>query len=244
EVLPQKIESVDFWALFSSGEWEPLTFEFYKKYVRPDKDVIDIGGWIGPTMLIAYSLNPRQIHMVEADPVNFQIMKMNCFKNYCQDKIQMQNICLSDKSGDIVEFGWTDASRLDSSTKSMNSKGGIKVLITDILEYLKSKDLANVNIIKIDIEGAESLLSKGLDYIAGFPGIKILLSLHPPFWDDKKKTMGKLIPEIKKFDVFTEDDKPLSLNDLQEMMQDETESLWPGKTGKFFTIILKTRDKK
>ena len=159
-----------FWGmLFSSGSWEPETFDFYKKYTRPDKEIIDIGGWIGPTMLIAYSLNPKKIHMVEADPANFQILKSNCLRNNMQDKVELLHACLTNKTGDIIEFGSTPDRC--TSTKHINTPGGIKVLSLDIMEYLKSKDLENVCIIKIDTEGAEAMFAKGLEYISKFPGI-------------------------------------------------------------------------
>ncbi|MCL1891749.1 MAG: FkbM family methyltransferase [Alphaproteobacteria bacterium] len=241
DVVPLQIGDTDFWHIFNTKQWEPGTFEFYKKHVRPDKDVIDIGGWIGPTMLIAYSLNPRAVHVVEGDPANFQTMKINAMQNYAQDKVRMQNICVSDKTGDVVEFGLTDESHPDSSTKSMNAGGGVKVLTTDIVEYLKSKDLADTSIVKIDIEGAEQLCARGLAYMSEFPGLNVLLSLHPPFWEDKGGVVNKLMPEFKKFDIFNEEGKPLELSELQDMMLEECDCNWAGKKGRFFTIILKSR---
>jgi FkbM family methyltransferase len=192
-------------------------------------------------MLIAYSLNPRKIHVIEADPGNFQAIKTNCIKNYLDDKVELLHTCVSDKTGDIIEFGWTDENRPDTSTKTMNSPGGVKVMTTDILEYLKSKDLANTSIIKIDIEGAERLCHKGLDYISKFPGISVLLSMHPAFWPDKAAAAKLLMPEFRKFDVFTEQEQPLPLEKLNDMLLDESSCDWVGKTGVNFTMILKTK---
>jgi len=241
-VLPQRPECWDFWGHFNGGTWEPETFSFYKKYVQPNKDVIDIGGWIGPTMIIAYSFNPRNICVVEADPANYQILKHNCFANYMQDKVSLHNLCISDRSGDIVGFGYTDKSNSDTSTCSMNGDR-VRVLTTGIVDFLKTKDLYNTSIIKIDVEGAESLLSGGLNYIseAGVD-INILLSFHPPFWSEPKKDVAeKMLPAIKKFDIFSEADVPLDVSDVEKMMLDERNSEWVGRTGIFFSLILKTR---
>ncbi|MDL2272296.1 FkbM family methyltransferase [Desulfovibrio sp. OttesenSCG-928-I05] len=241
-VLPIYPGTGDFWKIFNDQSWELETFNFYKKYVRPDKNVIDIGGWIGPTMIIAYSFNPRRICVVEADPANYQILKHNCYGNYMQDKVELFNICISDRTGDIVGFGSIDKGKEDSTTHCMNGDR-IRVVTTDIIDFLKARDLENTNIIKIDIEGAESVIADGLDYIARFTGIRILLSMHPPFWDKPKaEVAARLLPIIQKYDIFTDDDRPMDLKDVEKMMLDESPCGWDGKTGMFFSIILKTKD--
>ena len=138
--------------------------------------------------------------------------------------------------------GYTDKTCEDTSTCSM-AGDRVRVLTTDIVDFLKTKDLSNTSIIKIDIEGAESMLAAGLECIANYgEGINVLLSIHPPFWTEpKEKVVAKLLPEIKKFSVFTEKDTPLDLSDLEKMMLDERESGWASKTEMFFAIILKTK---
>lgn len=228
-----------FWDRFNAGVWEPETHAFYKKYVNPAKEIIDIGGWIGPTMLIAYSYNPKKIHVVEADPANYQILKMNCRKNFLEDKVELHNLCISDKTGEIRSFGYTDESNSDTSTKSLGGQR-VKVLTVSFLDFLKSRDLSNVNIIKIDIEGAEILIAEGLDYISRFPGIHVLLSIHTPFWADKKVASNILMKQFHKFQVFSDKEEPIELAALETMMLAETSCSWKNKTGLFFTLILKT----
>jgi hypothetical protein len=118
-----------FWSWFNSGKygvgiWEPETREFYKEFVSPVKDIIDIGGWIGPTVLIAYSYNPKKIYVVEADTVNYQILKMNVMKNYLQDKVELYNICISDETNNIVNFGYIDEKVKNTSTNAILTGGG------------------------------------------------------------------------------------------------------------------------
>ena len=228
------------WNMFNSEKLEPETFAFYRKYVSPEKEVIDIGGWIGTTVITAYSLNAKKITVVEADPANFQILKRNCMINYLNDKVVLYNRCISEKSGEIVGFGYTDSNNKDTSTKSI---GGERRVVTISLRDILSKcDLNNTNIIKIDIEGAEQLIDDGLDYISEFPGIVVLLSMHTVFWDDKAKAIERLIRPFRKFDVYTEKEEFINEERLIEMMNAEYKHpVWEGKTGYFFTLILKTK---
>jgi len=236
------VEPEEFWPTFSSGYWEPETFAFYKKYVSPDKEIIDIGGWIGPTTLLAYSLNPKKITVVEADPANFQILKLNCKNNYLEDKVDLNCICIGQKSNEIVTFGYTDDANQASSTKSIGGDR-VKVKTTSFLDFLKTKKLNDVNIIKIDIEGAEQYIEEGLRHISQFEDINVLLSLHTPFWDNKELTTKTLMKELENFDLYTENEEKISLDKIQEMMLASPNSQWKNKPGLFFTLILKTKIK-
>ena len=236
-----------FWNQFVSGEWEPTTFAFFRNYVRPDKEVIDIGGWIGPTMFIAYSCNPAKIHLVEADPANYQILRMNCRNNALDGKVFIENVCIHEKTGDIVGFGYNYEDKCGKTCKdsSSNSIKGDRVRVgtVTLLDYLKTKDLSKVNIIKIDIEGAETLCAAGFDYLSEQKDIVVNLSLHPPFWRDREKATETLASELKKFDIFDVSGKPIPLSTVKAMMLDDrTESVWK-TNGVFFSVILKTRNR-
>ena len=233
-VIPNK-----FWNLFNNCEWEPETTNFYRKYVLPTKEIIDIGGWIGPTMMISYSYNPQKIHVVEADPANYQVLKQNIFNNYLNDKVELYNICIGNKSGEIVSFGYNDESIKDTSTKGIGGSR-VKVRTITLEDFLKTKDMKNINIIKIDTEGGEEYMEKGLEYISKFANINILLSIHVPFWKNKQETTEMLIEQFKNYDIYTDKEETITENELIEKMRNNNITQYRGKVGLFFTLILKT----
>jgi len=233
EVVPNS-----FWKAFNSGAWEIETREFFKAHTSPDKEIIDIGGWIGPTMLIGYSCNPRKITVVEADPANFQILKKNCRRNFLDDKVELHCVCIFDKTDEIVSFGYNDENVQDSSTKGIGGER-IKVKTITLRDFLRTKDMENTSIVKIDIEGGEQFIGEGLDYIAQFPQINTLLSLHPPFWKDKQETTNMLLEKLKDFSIWLDTGEEISLEKLKILMLDETRTIYEGKTGLFFSVILR-----
>lgn len=224
-----EVEPSEFWYKFNKGTWEPEAFDFYKKYVSPVKDVIDMGGWIGPTMLFAYAFNARKISVVEADPANFQVLKNNVRKNFLEDRVLLYNLCLSERSGDIVSFG-AASKKKGSSTKHIGG-GQTKVKTTSMMEFIRSQDLNEVSIIKIDIEGAEQDVVDSLDFIAGFKDIAVLFSIHVPLWRDAKKTTMAILESLQKFDVCTDTDQPMSREDTRKRLE----------KGGYFCLILKTK---
>jgi FkbM family methyltransferase len=233
-------ENKHFWQLFNNKTWEPETVKFYRKYVSPDKEVIDIGGWIGPTTLIAYSFNPKKISVVEADPANYQILKMNCHRNILTDKVELHNICIYKESGTLMSFGYNDETVLDTSTKGVGGKR-VKIKTVSLEDFLLTKDMENTNIIKIDIEGGEQYIEKGLKYISKYKDIVVLLSLHTPFWDNKDKTAKMFLEILNDYEVFNDKEETLTSEELESLMYSKEQTRYRGRTGKFFTIILKTR---
>ncbi len=223
------VEPSEFWYHFDSGKWEPETFAFYQKYATPEKDVIDIGGWIGPTMLLAYAFNARSVHVVEADPANFQILKKNCRRNYLEDRVHLYPLCLSDRTGQIVTFG-RSSKKKGTSTKRIGH-GYTKVRTTSMLEFIQSMKLREASIVKMDIEGAEQDAADTLDYIAGFPGVVMLFSIHVHLWRNPGQTSAMLLEKFKNYEVYAEDETPLSLSDVASRLEQ----------GGGFCLILKTR---
>lgn len=71
--------------------------------------------------------------------------------------------------------------------------------MTDII---KENNIDQFNIVKIDIEGAEIYLVDDLQYLASIPDLKILLSLHPCFWDNKSQALESLESVINLFDIY------------------------------------------
>jgi FkbM family methyltransferase len=234
-------ENKEFWQCFNNRTWEPETVKFYRKYVSPDKEVIDIGGWIGPTVLIAYSFNPKKISVVEGDPANYQILKMNCHRNILTDKVELYNICIYKESGTIMSFGYNDETVLDTSTKGIGGKR-VKVKTISLEDFLLTKDMENTNIIKIDIEGGEQYIEKGLKYISKYKDIVVLLSMHTPFWENKDKTAKMFLEILNDYEVLSDKEETVPTEKLKSLMYSEEQTGYRGKTGKFFTIILKTRE--
>jgi len=233
KTLPCASKDGDIWKMINNKTWDSETFEFFKNFVRPDKNVIDLGGWIGTTTLQAYAYNPKQVYSIEADPANFQTLKHNIAKNYAGDKIKAFNACLTDKknSGKIIPFGTANEEKPNSSSHRIDNGSRVMVKTINSLPFLKKNcDLKNTNAINIDIEGSEKYLIETLKYLSG-QNIAILLSLHPKWWNqDKPVVTNNLLESFKKYDIICPFSYEVIKLDLlkQRMLSDE-----------FFPIILK-----
>ena len=60
----------------NNGNWEEETFKIFDLYKNPNKIYLDIGAWIGPTVL--YNAQKfKNIYCFEPDPVAYENLKNN-----------------------------------------------------------------------------------------------------------------------------------------------------------------------
>lgn len=140
-----------FWDEFEQG-WEPQTFKVFQAHLTQDTDYIDLGAFIGPTMLLAGDCGCRHIYCIEANPLAFGQLQANYDYNQAiLPPANFENLCIYDKSGEQVWFGGRDYS---AACSIRGSRWQIEtVSISDLLDRYKLKGKL---FIKIDIEGAET----------------------------------------------------------------------------------------
>lgn len=163
----------------NNGNWEESTFNILDYYSNINKLYIDIGAWIGPTVL--YSADKyEQIICFEPDHVAYNILSHNISINKFNNIILI-NKAISDNIGSS-EFGGYGEFGNSMSSLLVNIKNNIdKQHLTNIntttLEKIIEEykiDVNNIALIKMDIEGGEIFV---------IPNIKdFLLKYKPNFY--------------------------------------------------------------
>lgn len=89
-----------FWDIVEQGTWELKTYTAFMHYISSSTIVIDIGTWIGPTILFSSQLAART-YAVEADPAAFSKASYNLKQNIQSqwyNRIHLQAGCLGVES--------------------------------------------------------------------------------------------------------------------------------------------------
>lgn len=171
-----------FWRRAGSGRWEPETFAALDAHLHPDADYLDIGAWIGPTVLYA-AKKARHVWCFEPDPTAFRHLAWNIEMNGLRN-VSAYAVALSDRFGAarMASFGGEPG---DSMTSLLNAggSGGMDVLTIAWEDFAAATDLSGVSLVKMDIEGAEfDVLPALLPWLrAARPAL--YLSTHAPFLD-------------------------------------------------------------
>lgn len=150
--------------LFINGIWEETETNLIKNILQRDMIVVDIGAHIGYYTLIAARLVGKngKVYAFEPNPDNFTLLKKNVkennYKNVC-----LINKAISNKEGFLKLFINPESSGSGSIYEKDNNKNCINIKATTLDNSLKN--IKKIDIIKIDIEGAEILALEGMNNI-------------------------------------------------------------------------------
>lgn len=196
-----------FWRKASAGDWEPETFAVLDRFLSPDTDYLDIGAWIGPTVLYG-ARKARRVWCFEPDPVAFRHLAWNLELNALRN-VSAFPVALSDGFG-ITRMASMGGEAGDSTTSLLNQETGHghDVVTLGWEQFSGSVDLSGVSLVKMDIEGAEYAVLPSL-----IPWLKehrpaLFLSTHAPFVsEDARAAQMQALFQALSFYPHCEDDK-------------------------------------
>ena len=175
-----------FWRKAGSGTWEPETFSVLSQYLDKRHDYLDIGAWIGPTVLYG-ARKARHVWCFEPDPTAFRALAWNLELNNLSN-VSAFPVALSQGFG-LARMASFGGERGDSMTSLLNTGGaaGIDALTIGWDAFAQEVDLSSVSLVKMDIEGAEfEVLPTMLPWLkAQRPAL--FLSTHAPFLDPETR---------------------------------------------------------
>lgn len=151
-------------AIFESGYYESETVHLLEKILSEGMVFFDIGANIGQYSLVASRLvgSTGQVHSFEPDPITFRWFARNVRKNRLQN-VQLNAVALFDEAGKKQLYL---ANSRDTGSNSFAvpwtfSGQTFEVSCTTLDDYLKSKQISHVDVMKLDIEGSEQAALSG-----------------------------------------------------------------------------------
>jgi len=221
------LDSHDSFNLSLKNSYEPIETELIKQKIKNDDVVIDVGSNIGYyTLLFASKIGPQgHVFSFEPAPENSKILKSNVALNNFQN-VTVEEFAVSNKSGKVDLYLADEGIGQHRIHESRFGKSSISVKMISIDEYLSEKS-QKIDFVKIDVEGAEYDVLKGMENILNVnPSIELLLEFNPinliehgsdpkEFLDFLKQKNFKLFQINKitnQFEIITLIDELLSLD--------------------------------
>jgi FkbM family methyltransferase len=146
--------------------YEQATTEIFRQIVKPDMVVVDVGANVGYFSLLSAELVGQggTVYAFEPEPKNHELLKKNIELN-SYSNIQSIEMAVSDQCGSTQLF----LSALDSGSHSIYDAGaravrGNHLVTTTTLDaFLAGEAWPNVDLVKIDVEGAELKVLAGME---------------------------------------------------------------------------------
>lgn len=233
-----------FWRRFAQ-QWEPDTERIYQSVIKPDAVVLDIGAWIGPTLLFALACGAQEIYAVEPNPDSFQkLSRLIRLNPQLADRVTLINSAISAHSGSVtmgLAAGDEDTSMFGICRQGHNQRTQ-EVAATTLDGLINDHGLDQINLIKIDIEGAEAMLCNDLEILSRRQQLCIHLSVHVPFFASNADKPA-FADSLKNFLIYDDRGEKLQHQQLkQRLLCEAIHPPWGTRHGNFFELLLLTNE--
>ncbi|MEK7509223.1 MAG: FkbM family methyltransferase [Patescibacteria group bacterium] len=154
-------------AAIAFGVFEPYETQLFREAVRPGMTVVDIGANIGYFTVIAAHLAGKTGRVIafEPAPENFRVLTETLSVNGFVTARAYQ-VAIADKEGTLILNLFDSNKGKHSLVKDKSDEkgfdGSIRVSATTLDAFCASHDVGTIDVIKMDIEGAESLALSGM----------------------------------------------------------------------------------
>jgi len=203
-----------------TGEYEPLTTQLIKDYIKPGDTVVDVGANIGYYTLLFSRLvgDTGAVFAFEPEPTNYGYLKTNIKLNG-YDNIITEQKAIADKACLMKLFIHPDNPGGHTITDSYGDIPSITVCCFSMDDYFKD---IKIDFVKIDVEGAEHLVIEGMSSLIR-QGVKIVFEINAElsggheqeifdlleksgyrflFIDEKDRTTSRSLPVGKNVNVL------------------------------------------
>jgi len=176
------------WKIFFFGEYEADTNNILAKYVKPNDIVIEAGANIGSeTLLISRLADKGHVYAFEPNPYTFERLKINASINELKN-VSAYDYALGEQDTHIqFNIYPKDFCNSGMSSKYMETSNTRKIDVVQkkLDTFVKENNIARVDFIKMDIQGAEmDMINGASDTIAKYKPI-IFTEACEPYNDTK-----------------------------------------------------------
>lgn len=146
-------------------QFEQETVRIIERKLGSGMIMVDIGAHVGYFSLLGASLvgNSGKIYAFEPEPENYKLLSDNIKRNGYQN-VSAQNKAVSGVSGQAELFisGLDNGSHSIYQNEKRKTTGFVPVETVNLDEFIRSEGSPKVDLIKIDVEGAEIDVIQGM----------------------------------------------------------------------------------
>lgn len=174
---------VDGKGIYVYGMSEKAEYRFITKFLKQGMVFFDIGANLGQyTLLGAQSVGSNgQVHSFEPSGRIFNELKFNVALNDLPDICVLNNVAVSDKEGTAKLSKYEEGAEVYGSLGNQDRASrsliiGYEEVRTITLDgYIKEHNISRIDLVKMDIEGAELLALRGADELLRRPDAPTLV---------------------------------------------------------------------
>jgi FkbM family methyltransferase len=165
----------------SHGIWEAEETRLLMALLQPGHRFADVGANIGYFTLLGATLvgSAGKVYAFEPDPANCRLLRDNCALNQLEN-VQVEELALSDQSGDGQLYLSEDNLGDHTIYNVRGARREQRIQLVEGSRYFESAG-ETLDVIKIDVQGAEFQVLKGLESTLenSLPALRLVLEFSP-----------------------------------------------------------------
>ena len=186
DVVADRVYELErYWRDVANGQWEPNTFKIFSRFLHKDFSYVDVGAWIGSTVLYGSQLS-KHCYAIEPDPIALEILNANINANRFEN-ITIWGGALSNRNGKTLVGNYLGLP--GDSKSSMLFANSDTSWVTEgmtLRTFFEMNQITDCNFIKMDVEGSEILiLPEAQNFLSSFDHT-LYLSLHAAFFKNNE----------------------------------------------------------
>lgn len=173
--------------------WEPDLTSYVTSELRPGDTFVDVGANIGYYAIVAAKrARPNgKVVAIEASPAIFSHLAETIVDNGLEHEVRCANVAAAAERGTLTLYsgprhniGLTTTVR---SSKSRSFEEECVVSAVPVGEILKAEERRSVRFVKVDVEGAEPEVLRGIRELfdTGREDLELIVELSPTWWSDE-----------------------------------------------------------
>lgn len=196
--------SVSFSTEVIGQKYEQETSGILKSLLRPGMAVVDVGAHVGCHALLAARLVGQQgrVYAFEASPENFLLLQKNVALNGYKN-IECVQSAVSNRSGTItfhLSPEGNDRNSIYDNSRTGRPGKAVEVPATTLDEFMSAAGWPAVNLVKIDVEGAEPLVLEGMsELLRRTPSLALVVEFAPACLRESGHNPAGLLTAISDF---------------------------------------------
>lgn len=186
------------------GEYEPSTTAFVRGLIQPDNVCVDVGANFGYySCLMGHLAWKGRVLSYEADPQMHALLVDNVSINWCEPIVTPINAAVAAESGELTLHRWLNRSGNSGVIKPPTGYLAESEPFTVRAVSLDSlvDQLSQVDVVKIDVEGAETMVVAGMSKFVDHFRPTVILEWSPTQTVDAGSSPRALASALVEWDM-------------------------------------------
>ena len=198
--------------IYFQREFEPQESAFLGENVRESDICVDVGANVGfYTLCLAKRASRGRVHSFEPVPLNFHVLALNVLANRLTNVV-INDCAVGDANAEVdfcIAQDGAFSSLIDTGRKTVIETTKISMVTLD--SYCSEHNLPRIDILKVDVEGAEPAVLRGAEGLLAHPERRprlVMLELYEPMLRQFGHTIAEVAALMRKYEyeafVFVE----------------------------------------